>query len=200
MRRVFLLLALMAAVVALGARVIVAMYARQHVWHSIDAAQATNVAIVFGAGVRNGLPTAMLYDRVAAATELYKLGKVETLLMSGENAGPQHDETEVMRRTALQLGVPEKDIMLDGNGLSTFDTCLRARDVFGLRGQRITLVTQTFHLDRAVFVCNALGMPAEGYPADLRPYTGVWFNQLREIPATVKAIYDIAVWRAGGFT
>ena len=166
-------------------------YARGRVWHAPASVQPSRVAIVFGAGVRNGLPTAMLYDRVASAVDLYKAGKVRTLLMSGEDAGATHNETAAMRQTALQLGVPDGDIVLDGEGLSTFETCVRARDAFGLRGESVILVTQAFHLDRALLLCNALGVPAQGYVADRRPYAGVWFNNLREIPATVKAVWDI---------
>ena len=161
------------------------------VWREPADVQPSRVAIVFGAGVRNGLPTAMLYDRVASAADLYRAGKVRTLLLSGENAGAQHDETAVMRQTALQLGVPDHDILLDGAGLSTFETCLRARDAFDLRGENVILVTQAFHLDRALLLCNAVGVPAQGFSADRRAYAGVWFNNARELPATVKAMWDI---------
>ena len=171
------------------------LYGHAHTWTSVESVQPRRMVIVFGAGVRNGLPTAMLYDRVATAVDLYNAGKVHTLLMSGENAGPQHDETAVMRQTALQLGVPEQDILVDGGGLSTFDTCVRARDLLALQGEPVTLVTQSFHLDRSLSLCNAVGVPAWGFAADRRGYASLWFNQVREIPATIKAAWDILIWK-----
>jgi vancomycin permeability regulator SanA len=148
-------------------------------------------AIVFGAGVRNGQPTAMLYDRVAAAAALYRAGVVEKLLMSGDNRSDYYNEPAAMRRAALQLGVPDQDIVLDDAGRSTYDTCYRARGVFGLK--EVVLVTQDFHLDRALMTCDALGVDAVGYAADRRQYRSIWWNELREIPATLNALVELYI-------
>jgi SanA protein len=150
------------------------------------------VAVVFGAGVRNGMPTAMLYDRVASAVDLYKAGVVDKLLMSGDNRFVDYNEPAAMRRVALQLGVPDSDIVMDYAGRSTYDTCYRARAVFGL--SNAILVTQRFHLDRALMTCDGLGLQAVGYVADRRAYTSsLAWNTLREIPATMKAFFDVYV-------
>lgn len=153
-----------------------------------------DAAIVFGAGVRNGNPTPMLYDRVAAAVDLYKQGKVSALVMSGDGRlGATYGEPAVMKRAALQMGVPEAAIVLDNAGLSTYDTCYQTRET--LKIKRAILVTQNFHLDRALATCALLGMNATGYSADLREYRGVWWNYLREIPATVNAVIETLITR-----
>ncbi len=148
------------------------------------------VALVFGAGLtRSGQPTAMLYDRVASAADLYRQGAVKKLLMSGDNSTASYDEPGAMKRAALQLGVPEPDIVLDAAGSSTYDSCYRAQAIFGL--QRVVLVTQDFHLDRALMICDGLGLQSQGFIADRRPYPGLRFNHLRELFATPKAAWDV---------
>lgn len=143
---------------------------------------AHHVALVFGAGLnRQGGPSAVLYDRVATAVDLYRAGKVRKLLMTGDNSQVDYNEVGVMRRTALELGVPEHDIVLDYAGFRTYDSCYRARAVFGLTGA--TLVTNDFHLPRAVYTCRALGLEVVGVNADRRPYAGTAYWTLREIVA-----------------
>jgi SanA protein len=149
------------------------------------------VAIVFGAGLyRDGSPTPVLRDRVATAVDLYNLGKVEKLLMSG-NVSRGHNEPNAMQTYAISLGVPGQDIILDGAGLRTYDTCYRARDIFNL--DSAILVTQAFHLPRAIYTCNLLGVSAIGVSADLRQYrrASQTFWNLRETVATVVALWEI---------
>ncbi len=122
---------------------------------------------------------------------LYRSGKVEKLLMSGDNRFVSHNEPAAMLEYALQLGVPRQDIVLDYAGQSTYDTCYRARQIFGVT--EALLVTQEFHLPRAVFTCNNLGLPAEGVIADRRRYVGS--AVLRELPASLKAMWDVWVAR-----
>ncbi len=140
-----------------------------------------HVALVFGAGLNSqGGPSAMLYDRVAAAADLYKSGKVDKLLMSGDNGAVEYNEVEVMRTTALNMGVSYNDIVLDYAGFNTWDSCYRAHEVFGL--SEATLVTQRFHLPRALHACRYLKVKAVGVAADRQPYD-TFRNELREFPA-----------------
>ena len=152
------------------------------------------VAIVFGAGVwRNGSPTPVLRDRVVAAAELYFAGKTDILLMSGENRNQFHDEPTVMRNYAMGLGVPADAIVVDGDGFRTYDTCFRAHEVFGVIDA--ILVTQAYHLPRALYTCNNLGVSAVGIPADRRVYRRrekIYWN-LRELPATLVALWEVHV-------
>jgi SanA protein len=161
---------------------------------SVNAAPRVSVAIVFGAGLRwDGGPTAVLHDRIATAAELFHTGKVEWLLMSGDNRVENYDEPGAMRRAAIALGVPEAAIVLDEAGQRTYDTCYRAKAIFGL--DEVILVTQAFHLPRALFICEALGLKAYGVSADRRPYLprslAVW--NTREVLATAAAWWDVTI-------
>jgi vancomycin permeability regulator SanA len=159
---------------------------------SAEQAPAHGVAIVFGAGVRlDGEPTDVLYDRVAVAAELYRQGKVQRLLLSGHGGPGSAHEPEVMRRTALRLGVPEAALMLDDAGLRTHASCERAREVYGI--ERALLVTQAFHLPRALLLCDALGIDATGVAGDRRAYPWRWRLswQAREAVATALAWWEV---------
>ncbi len=151
------------------------------------------VAVVFGAGLwRDGSPSTVLRDRIATAAKLYFSGKAEKLLMSGDNSFG-YNEPVAMRDYALDLGIPAQDIILDYAGRRTYDTCLRAREIFQI--DSAILVTQAFHLPRALYVCNRLGVPAVGVPADLREYrrfARLYWN-LRETVATLVALWEVHV-------
>ena len=193
-KKLMVLLAAIAVVMPLLARLISQLQAQGRVFDKVEDVPHHHVAVVFGAGVRNGLPTPMLYDRVASAVSLYKAGAVDKLLMSGDNRYIDYNEPAVMRRTAMQLGVPDQDIVMDYAGRSTYDTCYRARDIFGLSD--VVLVTQRFHLDRAILTCDALGISAVGYVADRQAYpVSLTWSTLREIPATLNAFLELYVTR-----
>lgn len=156
--------------------------------YSVAEAPGERIAIVFGAGLwRNGTPTPILYDRVATAVELYQQGKVKKLLLSGDNRFVYYNEPEAMRQAALKLGVPDTALVLDYAGRSTYDTCYRAKAIFGV--SRAILVTQMFHLPRGLLICEALGIQAIGVNADRRRYPrrAATFWSIREIFATANA-------------
>ena len=152
------------------------------------------VALVLGAGLnRDGTAGVVLRDRVEKAAELYFAGKVEKLLMSGDNSTQYYDEPGAMRDHALSLGVPDEDIVLDFAGRRTYDSCYRAREIFGV--EDLVVVTQAFHLPRAIFLCNAFDIEVSGVPADdanyhLSSYTYWW---AREILASVYAYWDVLI-------
>jgi len=174
-------------------RLITSLYS----WHriyQIDQAPVERVAIVFGAGLRrDGTPTAILRDRVETGARLYLDGKVEKLLMSGDNSVENYNEPEAMRQYALSLGVPSQAIVLDYAGTRTYDTCYRAKAIFGVKSA--LLVTQKFHLPRALFLCNMLGITASGVEANNLNYRNVslliW--NVREQLATTAAFLDLYV-------
>jgi SanA protein len=152
------------------------------------------VAIVFGAGLwRNGTATPVLQDRVQTAANLYFAGKVEKLLMSGDNRFVDYNEPAVMRQLALSLGVPDGAIVLDYAGRRTYDTCYRAKAIFGVN--EAILVTQAFHLPRAIYLCNHLGVDSVGVDADLRiyPKSSLLYWNARELLATVAALWDVNI-------
>jgi len=159
-------------------------------------APVSRVAIVFGAGLsRDGTPSPVLKDRVATAAELYFSGKVQKLLMSGDNRFIDYNEPGAMLNYALELGVPRQDIVLDYAGRRTYDTCYRARAIFGVTDA--LLVTQRFHLPRALFTCNFLGIKGYGVIADMRPYNArsMDYWNVREVGATVVALWEVWISR-----
>ena len=163
---------------------------------AMEQAPDAPVAIVFGAGLnRDGRPSPVLRDRVSTAAELYFAGKVQKLLMSGDNSYLDYNEPGAMQSYALGLGVPEKDIILDYAGRRTYDTCYRALHIFGVTNALV--VTQAYHLPRTLLTCQGLGLNAFGVIADQREYHLVAMQRwrIREIPATLVAFWDVYVTR-----
>jgi len=163
---------------------------------SKDDAPARRVAIVFGAEIkRDGTPSVILRDRVETAVTLYESGIVEKLLMSGDNRFEDYNEPESMRQYALTLGMPDSDIVLDYAGRRTYDTCYRAREIFGV--DSAILVTQAFHLPRALFLCKVFGIDAVGVEAEnyyyLKRSRLIW--NTRELLATVQSVWDVYLFR-----
>ena len=185
-QRVFLVL-LIVIVLAIP-RLILSLHYADHI-HTLKSAPAMPTAVVFGAGLhRDGQPTTVLADRVTTAAALYQQGKVSRILMSGTVRGSDYDEPSAMRSLALKIGVPAEDILVDTGGNRTLYTCLRARQIFGV--EQALLISQRFHLPRALVICDASGVSAVGVAADLHPYRFQFFWELREIPATLRAIWD----------
>jgi SanA protein len=137
----------------------------------------------------------MLADRLETGVQLYRLGKVGKLLLSGDHGDISYDEVNVMRTYVLERGVPAEDIFMDHAGFSTFDTMYRARHVF--RVTNALVVTQEFHLARAVYTAQALGLDAAGVSADRRPYAGTNRLRLREWFARCKAFAQLHLLRSG---
>jgi len=160
--------------------------------YPIAEAPIEKVAIVFGAGLtHSGNPTPILIDRVKAASQLYFAGKVDKILLSGDNSYVNYNEPGAMQKYAISLGVPKDILVLDYAGRRTYDTCYRAKYIFQIK--EALLVTQDFHLPRALLTCNALGIKAIGVSADLRKYQPSAYTswQIRETLANFVAILDV---------
>lgn len=140
--------------------------------------------LVLGAGVRNNKPTPMLNDRLEEAISLYKEGKAPKIIMSGDHGRDDYDEVNVMKDFAMNKGVPSQDIFMDHAGFSTYESVYRAKEVF--KAQKVIIVTQDYHLYRALFIANALDIEAVGASANLRNYPGQSARDLREIAARCK--------------
>lgn len=199
--RVVLKIVAMVVVLALlypfVARALIVVWSRAHM-HTASEAPERRVALVLGARVyRSGRLSAMLSDRVSAAAELYHGGKVDVLLMSGDNSSADYNEPDAMREAAIALGVPAENVFVDYAGRRTYDSCYRARHIFGV--EDATVVTQEFHLPRALMLCRGLGIDAAGVAADdQRPWgysrRSLTYSQIRELPATAVAVLDV-LWR-----
>ena len=179
--------------VLLVPRLVTGLYAHGRMY-TASGAPTRPVAIVFGAGLwRNGSPTPVLADRVTSAADLYFAGKVEKLLMSGDNRFVNYNEPEAMRQLALSLGVPDEAIVLDYAGRRSYDTCYRAKAIFKV--DQAILVTQAFHMPRVIYLCNRLGVDSVGVESNLRMYrkSSMLYWNMRELPATLTALWDVNI-------
>lgn len=169
---------------------------RASIYHSPDEVPPRPVAIVFGAALApDGRPSVALADRVESAAALYHAGKVRKLLMSGDNRSPDYNEPAAMRAYAQSLNVPAADILIDPGGQRTYDSCYRARAVFGI--DEAVLVTQAFHQARAAYLCNRLGVRSVGLAANNRRFTiglRLWW-EVRETMASAAAWFDVHLLR-----
>jgi SanA protein len=168
--------------------------ARPRIIHNIDNVPETTVALVLGARVYpSGRLSAMLEDRVRSAVDLYHAGKVKKLLMSGDNSERTYDEVTAMRKFAIGLGVPSDDVVRDFAGFRTYDSLYRAKELWDI--DRAIIVTQRFHLPRAIYIARRLGIDAWGYVADRREYaeSSARRVRLREVLGRALAFLDIKI-------
>ena len=143
--------------------------------------------LVLGAGVRGGKPSDMLRDRLDTAIELYFDGTATKLLLSGDHQSEDYDEVGVMSAYAIENGVPEADILLDHLGLSTYESVIRSKDVFGIGS--MVIVTQEYHLPRALYIAEQLEIDAIGVCADTRSYKSELYRNVREYAARTKDFF-----------
>ncbi|NUT54106.1 MAG: DUF218 domain-containing protein [Saccharothrix sp.] len=160
--------------------------------HRHDAADVPDapVALVLGAGLTpEGTPSAFLAGRLDVAADLYRRGKVEVLLVSGDNSTVGYDEPSAMRDYLIAAGVPADVVVADYAGFDTWDSCTRAKRIFGV--ERATVVTQEFHLPRAVALCRSAGIDASGVGHDTSQWpTTTAYGYAREAFAAGKAMWD----------
>ena len=187
-----ILIALLVAVLLIGLCVLgVNIFVKSNVSDKIvtvEKAKDLNAdcIIVLGAGLRpDGKPTWMLEDRIKVGDELYKNHAAPKIIMSGDHGRESYDEVNAMKKYAKSEGVPSKDIFMDHAGFETYDTMYRARDVFGAK--KVIIVTQKYHLYRAMYAAKKLGLDAYGVSATKRKYDNKqWMRDMREWLARVK--------------
>ena len=155
-----------------------------------DAAALSDVdcILVLGCYVHeNGKPSAMLTDRLEQGIALYDAGAAPKLLMSGDHGQTAYDEVNAMKQYAMDAGVPSENIFMDHAGFSTYESIYRTRDIF--QAKKILIVTQGYHLHRALHIANALGLDAYGVASDPRAYAGQFYREVREILARNKDFF-----------
>ncbi|WP_193511124.1 SanA/YdcF family protein [Streptomyces griseoloalbus] len=148
----------------------------------------TDVAVVFGAGLWDGEPSPYLAHRLAAAAGLYRAGRVEVILVTGDNSREDYDEPDAMRAYLTRHGVPDARIVSDYAGFDTWDSCVRARKIFGV--DRAVLISQGFHIRRAVALCRTAGVSSYGVGVDDRHDVTWYYGSVRELFAAGKAALD----------
>lgn len=152
-----------------------------------EAVELENVdcIMVLGCGVRqDGSPSGMLKDRLEEGIGLYKGGASDRLLMSGDHGRKDYDEVNLMKQYAVEAGIPSENIFMDHAGFSTYESMYRARDIFQVK--KIVIVTQNYHMYRALFVARSMGMEAYGVASDPRSYGGQLLRDVRELLARPK--------------
>ena len=151
-----------------------------------------SVALVLGASVlSNGEPSDALQDRLDTALDLFRQGRADRILITGDDGRYRVDEISVMRDYLTKADVPWERIIVDGQGYRTYESCKRAVDVLGIK--KAVVVTQRFHMGRALYLCNRLGMDAEGVNADRHPYVRIVYFWARDLAASAEAWWDVNI-------
>ena len=188
MKRFLIIVSLLAfcaliAIIAINLRVV--SYSNERIFSIDDLNSEPRVGIVFGARVgEDGVASNTLHDRTIVAVEAYKAQKIDRLLLSGGN-----DEPEVMKKLAIELGVPASAIITDSLGLRTYDSCFRAKNEFSI--DRAVLFTQDYHQARSIYLCTNMGIDSLGVNTKRRDYLGERYLWLREYLSRVGAWFDI---------
>jgi len=181
------------AILAINARVV--SVGKERLLTAQEAAQleGADCILVLGCQVKSdGTPSLMLKDRLDRGVELYQLGAAPKLLMSGDHGQPDYDEVGTMKQYAMDAGVPSSDVFMDHAGFSTYESMYRAKEVF--QAKKVIIVSQEYHLYRAIYIAQALGLDAYGLAADGQDYAGQWSRDAREVLARVKDFF-ISIWK-----
>lgn len=140
--------------------------------------------VILGAGIRRGKPSPMLEDRLKTGISLYNNDISNKILITGDHMNDDYDEVTVMKNYLLEHGIPEEDIITDNYGISTYDSIYRVKNVY--KSNKVVIVSQRYHLYRALFLSDNLDLESYGVEADLRYYYGQWYREIREILARNK--------------
>lgn len=189
--KVAMVITFVLAVCALMVSIMMRSAMAPYMYISLDDVPETEVAIIPGASVINKKPSPILADRADVAIHLYLKGKISKILVTGDNAQLNYDEVTPVRKYLIDAGIPPEDIFLDHAGFDTYSSMYRTIKIFG--ASSATIVTQDFHLPRALFIARHLGLNTYGVVASGQ--VGFVKGYLREIPASVKALWDLALYR-----
>ena len=148
------------------------------------ALSAVDCIIILGAGIWKDKPSPMLEDRLLEGIKLYQNSVSDKIIMSGDHGRREYDEVNIMKNYAIEKGIPSENIFMDHAGFSTYESIYRAKDIF--EAKKVVIVTQEYHLYRALYIANQLGLEAYGVGADPRQYVGAAYRELREILARDK--------------
>ncbi len=184
---VFLCLAVVGAGSVIAVNAHVKSVAGERVLSAQEAAELEDVdcIIVLGCGVgSDGSLSGMLHDRLLTGLELYEAGASEKLLMSGDHGRVNYNEVGAMKQYAIDCGVPSEDVFMDHAGFSTYESMYRAKEIF--EADKVVIVTQEYHLYRAIYIARKLGLEAYGVSSDLHEYAGQEYREVREVLARCK--------------
>ena len=174
------------AVIVLGINLYVRLSTKNQIIKENEYSNISDVdcIIILGAGIWGDKPSPMLEDRLLEGIKLYKNGVSDKIIMSGDHGRKEYDEVNIMKNYAIEKGIPSENIFMDHAGFSTYESIYRAKDIF--QAKKVVIVTQKYHLYRALYIANRLGLEAYGVGADPRQYVGATYREIREILARDK--------------
>ena len=183
---ILVVLVIIALILILGINFFVIFSSKENIISREDAKKLENVdcILILGAGIWGDSPSPMLEDRLLEGIALYEAGTSPKIIMSGDHGREEYDEVNVMKDFAIEKGIKSEDIFMDHAGFSTYESIYRARDIFGVK--KMIIVTQQYHLYRALYIAKSLGVEAYGVPSDPRQYSGQVFREIREVLARDK--------------
>lgn len=173
-------------IIVLGINLYVKKSTSKQIMNENDSAKLSDVdcIIILGAGIWGDKPSPMLEDRLLEGIKLYQNNVSDKIIMSGDHGRKEYDEVNIMKNYAIEKGIPSENIFMDHAGFSTYESIYRAKDIF--EAKKVVIVTQEYHLYRALYIANQLGLEAYGVGADPRQYVGATYRELREILARDK--------------
>ena len=185
-----LAIAAICAALVFGIDFYVKQKAKPYILKPEEAGEGYDCVLVLGCGVWGDTPSHMLEDRLLEGISLCQSGASKKLLMSGDHGRKGYDEVNVMKKFAVDRGIPSEDVFMDHAGFSTYESMYRAKEIF--KAEKILIVTQDYHLYRAIYDARALGLEAYGVASNPRSYGGQLYRDIREILARNKDfIYSI---------
>lgn len=174
------------AIIVLGINIYVRLSTKNQIIKGNEYSNISDVdcIIILGAGIWGDKPSPMLEDRLQEGINLYQNGVSDKIIMSGDHGRKEYDEVNIMKKYAIEKGIPSENIFMDHAGFSTYESIYRAKDIF--QAKKVVIVTQKYHLYRALYIANRLGLEAYGVGADPRQYVGATYREIREILARDK--------------
>lgn len=174
------------AIIILGINIYVRLSTKNQIIEEDEYSNLSDIdcIIILGAGIWGDKPSPMLEDRLLEGIKLYQKGVSNKIIMSGDHGRKEYDEVNIMKNYAIEKGIPSENIFMDHAGFSTYESIYRAKEIF--QAKKIIIVTQKYHLYRALYIANKLGLEAYGVGADPRQYVGAFNREVREILARDK--------------
>ena len=184
--KVLIMLGIVGVILVLSINFYVIGSTKKYILNDKDLSKLDNVdcILILGAGIRGNSPSPMLQDRLEVGIKLYKDGVAPKIIMSGDHSREEYDEVNVMKDYAITSGIPSEDVFMDHAGFSTYESIYRAKEIF--KADNIVIVTQEYHLYRALYIADKLAVKAKGIKSNPRIYSGQAYRELREMLARNK--------------
>ena len=187
--KIFLYLIIIGLIAIISVNYYVKSSTKTRIYYSVKKFPKNDVGIIFGAGINGNQPSKYLKDRLDAGILLYKMKRINKILLSGDNGRDEYDELTVMKNYCYTHGVDTSKIFVDYAGFDTYSTMYRAKHIFKIK--RATLISQEYHLKRAVYIGQKLGIKSVGYSANKGKYSGYKYVCFREYGSVFKSFFDI---------